>query len=385
MLPENIYLPTRPSSAERWINCAGEPRITAAAAKLKLPDSPVAAQGTRGHAYLEAILNGKGDEYKTQIAIDARDEANQRSCIEEVANDILLLKSIGGYEMKTEQELHIYLAKRKILVHIDVLLISDDEIVVIDYKHGEGHKVETKGNAQLMMYAVTAHRHYPGRRVTIGVYQPRGVGDGLHSYEVPIEELCAWESTFAAAIMRAYHPEPFYKIGPWCQFCEGRKGFCPAHIEATVELALQDKNAVYDVTAFPTWILEIGDAVTAFVSKVKATAFEIIRAGDEIPGWEILTVNGSSKWISADETPINLQKIFGGQVKDYQRVNVTPVTITEAKKLLKGADESKKKEFDKLVFRPKREVLAKSEECEEKKGKVKNSMTSIDDILNESE
>lgn len=351
-------LPLWPSHAERWINCPGQPRV-ALAAKTALGDkqSPYAAEGTRAHAYLEARLTGKplprivpeyvveegGDPIETidDRIIEEADKSNaeQIKIVEACARDIEDIRDWGGFTMMCEQYLTYDLAHRDVNCKVDVLLVNKERIYVIDYKHGQGWKVLPKGNPQMMLYALAAYRKYPGRVVTIGIYQPRGTGEGLLECDVSGEELTAWAEAFQSAAKRVYNHQASYTIGPWCQGCPGMHGLCPSMLSNAIDvMAEMPQPGSVDVPSEikrPWWVLDVAEPVREFVKTICDDADAELRDRRPVPGWELRESKGRRQWANPEEVPAVLAAKLGGDPLQYCRTKVTPIGITDAEKLAK--------------------------------------------------
>lgn len=362
-------LPLWPSHAERWINCSGQPRV-ALAAKTAIGErqNPFAAEGTAAHAYLEARLTGKelprivprpvygpttGLSDAEAIAVSVRmqsheteavkaDKANaeQTAIVEEAAESIEFIQNLGGFEMLVEQYLQYDLAHHPVNCKVDVLLYNRHRVIVIDYKHGQGWKVNCQGNPQMMLYALAAYRKFPGRAISVAINQPRGVGEGFVEYEVPPEELTAWAETFEAASARVYAHRAEYVIGPWCQGCPGMHGICPSVLSETIDVIAEMPQPGADGPLPGTvprswWILDVAQPVREFVKTIEADADAELWERRPVPGWELKESKGRRAWLNPEEVPAILAEKLGGSPDDYCKTKVTPIGITEAEKLAK--------------------------------------------------
>jgi hypothetical protein len=81
----------------------------------------------------------------------------------------------------------------------DCVIIGDGEMLVVDYKHGNGVPVSAegedgKGNPQLKCYALGAYLAfsplYNIEKVTLVIYQPR-IGN-FSQFSLPVEALLTW-------------------------------------------------------------------------------------------------------------------------------------------------------------------------------------------------
>ncbi|HWV28252.1 MAG TPA: DUF2800 domain-containing protein [Dyadobacter sp.] len=107
----------------------------------------------------------------------------------------------------------------------DVTIVAGEWLFVLDFKYGQGVKVEAKGNVQTRLYALgalDAMRHkYPLKYVEMAIYQPRmkNIGrDQITAYEL-------WE--YAENFIRPQAEKAWlgmgeYKAGSHCKFCKAK-------------------------------------------------------------------------------------------------------------------------------------------------------------------
>jgi hypothetical protein len=384
-------LTIRPSSAARWLNCAGNPRVqTIADALPREPDAAYAAEGTLAHGWLEYHLGGRRFPPLKEARIDGEPTSvpndlpsDQAQLIEDVADDILWYADFAGYQIKTEKEYAIELNRRgdrspiKILGHVDVLLHNETDLVVLDYKHGAGKHVSVINNPQTMLYLLAA---LEGRaeevfdsvpiNLGMGIIQPRGVGDGWSMVTVDPEELLKFRARVLAAVEAAYQPNVEYHPGPHCWKCPGQRGLCPAILETAIDCVVQTPSKdvfndaeIEDVMThvfggvLPWPLLDKLDDVRAFVKKLSSYADVYLKAGKSIPGWGLETVPGRRAWSHPEEVPGALAEILGGEPGDYERITKTPVTLTEAERIAK----KKGKKIDGLLKKPVTQKRVKTE------------------------
>jgi hypothetical protein len=383
-------LTIRPSSAARWRNCAGNPRVqTIADALPREPDAPYAAEGTLAHAWLEYHLEGSSNPPLKQVWVNGKGACqesddlpgDQAQLIEDVADDILWYADFAGYQIETEKEYAIELTLADgrvipILGHIDILLHNETDLVVLDYKHGAGKHVSVIDNPQTMLYLLAAlegraAEGYPAPvNLGMGIIQPRGVGDGWSMVTVDPEELLKFRAGVLAAVEAAYQPNVEYNPGPHCWKCPGQRGLCPAILETAIDCVVQTPSKdvfndaeVEDVMThvfggvLPWPLLDKLDDVRTFAKELANYADVYLKAGKSIPGWGLETVPGRRAWSHPEEVPGALAEILGGQPGDYERVTKTPVTLTEAERIAK----KKGKKIDGLLKKPVTQKRVKTE------------------------
>ena len=77
---------------------------------------------------------------------------------------------------------------------IDCVIVSDDTLHIIDYKHGQGFFVESYENSQLKIYALGTLELFDGiydvNTISMTVYQPRR--ENISTFTLSKEELYKW-------------------------------------------------------------------------------------------------------------------------------------------------------------------------------------------------
>ena len=388
-----IKLSIRPSSAARWLNCPGNPRIQTLANKLPPEEeADYAAGGTAAHAWLEFYLGGTDGPPTDNDGKVTEIPEEDKKLLGGVADHIMWYADTCGYQIETEREYKITFDLQsgrpvEIYGHIDVLLSNDDSLVVLDYKHGAGKHVSVVDNPQTLLYLLAAieGRAAEGKPSTsnhaMGIIQPRGVGDGWSMVNVPVEKLVAFRAAVINAGEAAYQDTVEYKPGPHCWKCPGRRGLCPAVLSDAVNCIVQTppKDAFAPVDAavktanlnnenprearriavdqvmtkvfggvLPWPLLDTLDNVRAFIKELDRYSYTWLKSGKTIPGWGLETVDGRRTWSHPEEVPGALSEILGGKPEDYNRVTSTPITLTEAERLARKAG----KKIDGLIKKP---------------------------------
>jgi len=108
----------------------------------------------------------------------------------------------------------------------DAIVVGVDVVVVVDYKYGQGVRVEVAGNHQLMLYGLGALDGYGDvlgttRTVVMWIHQPRN--GGASSTAMSAEDLRRWREDVALPAAReTQHPDA--RFGPSDRACR----WCPA-------------------------------------------------------------------------------------------------------------------------------------------------------------
>lgn len=233
------------SSATRWINCPGSvSAIAALPTKDRDNTSEYADEGTAAHALGEYILRKFGFDKSAHefLGKKVKGELGSYEVDHEMADAVDVWTEtasrhfgrLGNPEMLIEKRVQPLPDREDLFGTADTILIGDDELVVIDYKHGKGIVVEVDWNDQMMYYALGAlmkviarmpsNVMVPIKRVTLIIVQPRAIHqDGpVREWTIDPEILFEFGDTLRGAADRTKEPDAALKAGPWC-----RKNFCP--------------------------------------------------------------------------------------------------------------------------------------------------------------
>jgi hypothetical protein len=177
-----------PSSAARWLVCAGSVRANMGDGK----SSHYAEEGTAAHALLEMCLR-IGCEPEDLRGVNIHEEFHVDDDMIEAVGQAY--DYINGWlahhprgQVRIERRIHwgahaaLLLDKDVASGTADVTLIDTAprtrSLVMLDYKHGAGKVVEVEANPQLMLYAVGVLCEYPDfKDIELCVVQPRARHD----------------------------------------------------------------------------------------------------------------------------------------------------------------------------------------------------------------
>lgn len=259
-MAKHAYL--SPSAAHRWLNCPAAPRLEA-----QLPDtpSPAAALGTAAHAVAERCLKRwqRGDHVYAMSYLGAQIETDIGLITVDVdmvqAVDLFLEEvrrildgdPLGESIMEVERKVSLPFIRRGLSGTADLIIERPlDRLIVRDYKHGTGVRVDAEGNPQIRIYGLGALWDKKSKdfrvvdEVDLGICQPRILDDdgqpAFTSEVMEADELIAWgndvlKPACKAAMSKKAKPNP----GDWCHFCKANGPACPAASEAQFALAQQ--------------------------------------------------------------------------------------------------------------------------------------------------
>jgi hypothetical protein len=217
----------------------------------------------------------------------------------------------------------------------DCIIIGDEELIIVDFKYGEGVPVSAENNTQLMLYALGAVLEfdyiYQVTNIRVCVFQPR-----LHNiseWSLPETELLEWAENFVKPRAElAYKGEGELCAGEWCRWCKV-KAACRARAEKQLELA---KYKFRHPTILEDWeVAEILGKISEFkkwAGDVEEYAYEQALKGNEIKGYKL--VEGISRRSIVSPTDVENALTKEGYTKE--RIYAVPklLGITELEKLV---------------------------------------------------
>ena len=296
------------SASHRWLNCPPSAKLCES-----LPDqtSSFAQEGTDCHelcAYLVEKAIGKDVKDPTENLTYYN--AEMQNCAEEYCSYVLeqleeAKKYCADPMVFIEQRLDFSRWVENGFGTGDCLILADQVLQIIDYKHGLGVLVESDYNSQMMCYALGALEAFDGiydiDRVTMTIFQPRR--DNISTWSCTKEELLKWaDEVLAPTAALAYEGKGEFKAGEHCQFCKV-KATCRKRAEFNLELAqydfaMPDTLDEMEIAA----ILEKVDQLIAWGNDIKDYALVQAQAGTHFEGWKI--VEGRSNRKFTDEAAV---------------------------------------------------------------------------------
>jgi hypothetical protein len=296
------------SSSDRWLHCPPSARLNESYADK---GSDYAAEGTDAHTLCEYRL-------RQALGVKAEDPTESLSWFNEEMDDCA--SGYAAYVLEQVEAAKQTCADPVVLIEqrvdfsrwvesgfgtADCIIISDDTLKVIDYKHGRGILVDADENPQMMCYALGAldlfDSIYDINNVEMTVYQPRR--DNVSTYSISKDDLYLWaDEVLKPKADLAFVGDGNFLCGEWCGFCKAKYD-CRARAEANMELAKYEFKLPPQLEDDEVEsILARVDDLVAWASDIKEYALQQAVCGKEWSGYKL--VEGRSNRRYTNETAV---------------------------------------------------------------------------------
>lgn len=218
------------SGSNRWLHCHPSARLEE---PIEEKPSVYAAEGTEAHSVAEKKLRNWIEGHprrKVKAATGEMDEATNfyKDYVLEVYNKEKKKSDIADLFIEVQVDLTPWIPEG--FGTSDAVIVSNHTLHVIDFKYGEGVKVNAPHNPQLTIYAAGVMALYDClydfEKVQLHIVQPRR--DHISTWELTTQELADWmENVVKPAAIEAWNGEGEQQAGDWCKFCRA-KGNCNA-------------------------------------------------------------------------------------------------------------------------------------------------------------
>lgn len=329
------------SASSRWLACPPSAKLNA-----EIPDTTTdyAREGTCAHELAEYKVN-------KLLGIEAKDptenldfyDSEMEDCTENYAQYIA--EEISKYSapvVMVEQRLDFSRYVPGGFGTGDCIIVADDVLTVIDYKHGKGVAVSAERNSQMMLYALGALKLFDSlydiKEIRTVIFQPRI--ENVSESVISVSELLCWaENELKPKAELAAKGEGEFCAGEHCRFCKV-KATCRKRAEYNLTLAQYDFSpaATLEDREIEA-ILEKADALTAWAADVKEYALSQALAGKQWTGYKVVEGKSNRKYTDEKAVAAAVKAIGKNPYSEPEILGITAMT-----KLLGG-----KKKFDELL------------------------------------
>lgn len=214
------------------------------------------------------------------------------------------------------------------------------EVVIADFKFGDGVIVDAKDNTQLMFYTAVALEDpdledwlghvKPTDNVIMAIIQPAR-NNPLDVWETQVKRPVSFlaELLISVSSLKKAHLSP--NSGEWCKWCPAAS-VCPAKRAEAQEMITLDTETSEGLAE----ALLLADKVEPWLRKLRKHAHEVMDQGGEIPGFKLVRTEARRTWVD----PVGAQKKLARAKKlrrgDY--LKETLVTPPQLEKICKQKD-----------------------------------------------
>lgn len=335
------------SNAHRWTRCPASARLEEL---INDTDTTYAQEGTQAHKLAEMVLTGKTPREDLENFPNEMNDA-VLAYVDYVEKLYKELKEKDVNAVK-EHEVKVNFAKYvpEGFGTADTVLISEGVMHVIDFKYGQGVKVNAPGNDQLRCYAIGALEEYDYifdiKTVVVHIIQPRL--DNYSTEVIDAEDLKDWAKALKKLAEVAFSGNGDAYPGDHCQFCKVRS-ICKARANRLNELTEvgADFKLLSDEDIVRLWPML--DDTEKFIKNIKQYVLEEMLKGHKINGLKLVEGRSQSKY--TNELAITKTLTDNG----YEELLFTKkslIGLTEMKKLLGAKKYRELLEGNGLIVKP---------------------------------
>ena len=339
-MPKHAYLSA--SASHRWLACPPSAKLCA---NILDQASEYAQQGTDCHelcAYLVEKALGRDviDPTETLTYCDAE----MQNCAEEYRNYVLeQIEAAKEFckdpQVMIEQRLDFSRWVENGFGTGDCVIVADEVLQIIDYKHGLGILVsagddEYGGNSQMMCYALGALEVfgdiYDINQIKMTIFQPRR--NNISTYTINKDDLLKWaDEVLTPTAQLAYVGKGEFNAGDHCTFCKV-KATCRKRAEYNLELAKYDFKmpATLDDTEIAA-ILEKVDEMISWGNDIKDYALQQAQSGVHFEGWKIVEGRSNRKYTD-ENAVVDTVKDAGFDPYEKKLLGITAMSTLLGKK-----------------------------------------------------
>ena len=344
-----------PSGAPAWTRCLAKVHYEAG-----LPDKAGsdAIEGTAAHE-LRAMCLEAGNDAAAYVGrlidVDGEEVEVTTEMAQAVQTSLDVLRNMKG-ELLVEQRLSIeHITGEEGAEGTSDAVVLDFEarrLIVEDYKHGIGVKVDAEDNEQLLMYGAAAYREFSALgdfdEITLRISQPRANNDS--EWTIPISTLIEREETIRDKARQILAGDadtlPATPGDKQCKFCRA-KATCPAlrnfvlttvaddFVDASRDITQQIAHAAertFDNTILGN-LLGAVDLIEGFCKAVRAKAESELLSGRPVPGYKLVEGRrGARSWSNKEEAEAMFKSM---RLKTEEMYDLSLISPTSAEKLHK--------------------------------------------------
>jgi hypothetical protein len=319
------------------MNCPGSVNLCAQYPNV---ETVFAAEGTALHEAIDLIFQGLLKHDRDVIGLDFNgfvitEDMFEQAIVPALAMWDALDAELGGINYYNERRV-VFPGIEGAFGTVDMVGTSKDRTVVWDWKFGRGVAVTAEKNEQLMYYAYAAAHTQPTDRffdydkpIELFICQPMiSNGERFTRWTTSWAQLEVFALELRHAVERSQEPDPPFKTGSWCRFCNAKTG-CPAYRGMVDQVATLSSAQMQ--SEIERW-LPYADMMIEWGQAVKDTAHRHLEEGGSIDGWKLVQKRATRKWTDEDKAEAFLAE--AGVPPDVRTVK-NVISPAEAEKVLK--------------------------------------------------
>lgn len=329
------------SGASKWLNCPPSARL-----EERVPEqgSMFAKEGTLAHELAALKLEHKlglctAADYKRLLAsvkFSLLYQQEMEHYTEEYVEYICGI--IFGYNFKP----FVAVEKRLDYSHYapdgfgtgDCVIVTPNELHVIDFKYGKGVPVSAHENPQLKLYALGAYQAFnpligKDAIVKLHIIQPRISNSSC--FEIPLKDLLAFGEYVKPRAQLAFAGGGECTPGEWCRFCKV-KATCKARSNNYLALEAHKDFAPKLLTNDEIGgILKRAQDLARWAADLEEHALSECLKGNTVPGWK--AVEGRSIRAFKD-MDLAFKELTAAGVEEAMLYERKPLTLASVEKLI---------------------------------------------------
>jgi hypothetical protein len=322
-----------PSASKIWMACPGQPAL--AGTVVDETSSRYADEGTDAHWLAQGIITGEFvDTFEALVGPKGNAVTPAMLDAVMVYVDACRAEVQPDDDWAVEQRLHY---SDDLWGTADFVRYrpSTGELLVADYKHGQGVPVEVENNPQALIYGLMKAKHLRNRgisSVTLMIVQPRCPHpDGpVRRWTFHAVDFLDFEDRLLDAIAATRAADAPLVAGDHCRWCRA-KAICPALRAATLEQARAEfaPGLPYDPAALAAAL----DQIPLLETWIKATrefAYEEAMAGRVPAGWKLVEKRATRKWRDEASAAAMLELLMMPDEIYAPRTLLSPAKIEKA-------------------------------------------------------
>lgn len=332
-----------PSASHRWLNCTPSAMLEQ---EFENKTSEAAEEGTAAHAFCEHKLR-KSLKLRSKRPVSDYDSDEMQECTDAYVDFVneqleIVKQHCNDPLILVEEKVDFSRYVPDGFGTADCLIISDDELHIVDFKYGQGILVDAYDNPQMKCYALGALETYGNlydiTNVSMSIFQPRR--ENVSIWKTTVKELRDWaENVLKPKAELALKGEGEYRCGEWCRFCRAAVR-CRARAEEKLRLA-EDEFKLPPLISDEKIeeILKVIPDLTKWAADIQNYALDMaLNHGKEWSGFKV--VEGRSVRKYKDENAV-IEKAKENGYTDIFKSSL--ITLTEMQKLMG------KKKFEELL------------------------------------